>query len=168
MRASHCTPEQFEQHFREVLRQAAAGLFATVDPDVCEEERDDDPDCDCAGVVGFVGPCMSGMLCVAMGCDGLDDQVPADPDDWMGELANQLAGRVKNQLGRVGVTYTVGPPVTLRGRMLSFAEEDCLIRFAFRASPVTFVVHARLELTPPIEIVEPDEEPLEEGRLLFF
>lgn len=41
--------------------------------------------------------------------------------DWTGELANQLAGRVKNRLHVFGITFQIAPPVSLSGRGLALA-----------------------------------------------
>jgi CheY-specific phosphatase CheX len=41
--------------------------------------------------------------------------------DWTGELANQLAGRLKNRLHSFGISFQIAPPVSLSGRGLALA-----------------------------------------------
>ena len=46
---------------------------------------------------------------------GLCDLPDADPSDWLGELNNQLVGRMKNRLLRSSVNLQISPPVPVVG-----------------------------------------------------
>jgi CheY-specific phosphatase CheX len=46
----------------------------------------------------------------------LADSAPVNPTDWLGELSNQLVGRLKNKLSRYGLLPYLGTPVTISGR----------------------------------------------------
>lgn len=78
---------------------------------------------DLAGTIGFVCAEFSGSVLVATHADVLraTGQTNATPDslcDWVAELANQLLGRVKNQLLAYGVTLHVSTPIVVEGRAL--------------------------------------------------
>jgi CheY-specific phosphatase CheX len=165
------TPEEFQEQFVEVVREAAAALFSTVD-DRLRPVADPalSPDIDSAGVVGFVGPDIRGMFSVAMAGEEFESLSSEDHQDWVGELANQLAGRVKNRLGRMGITYDVAPPATLRGQALTVATRDTLIQITFRHPSAACIVQAVVKVERPLELAGEDDgqHRLEEGDLLLF
>jgi hypothetical protein len=74
---------------------------------------------------------------------GVDDGVlhasrprlDAMPRDWLGELANQLVGRMKNQLRRYGLELFVTAPAVLRGEHLPVARRDGRLQVSL-VSPV--------------------------------
>ncbi len=90
-----------------------------------------------AGVVGFSGPSFRGTLIMAAPFELIAATRPvrarAEPlarnvssdwilvRDWVGELANQVLGRIKNRLLTYGVTFEVSPPAALSGSALVFA-----------------------------------------------
>lgn len=43
-----------------------------------------------------------------------------NPTDWMGELANQLLGRMKNRLAEYGIDARMGMPVSVQGLQMGF------------------------------------------------
>lgn len=68
--------------------------------------------------IGFSSEALGGSLLLAVTNDLLLATSPA-PDanlaDWSGELANQLLGRLKNQLLKYGVVVNLALPVVLSG-----------------------------------------------------
>lgn len=168
---THYSQAEFEQYFTDVLVQSAEALLATVDSRL---ERDDapveTPAAESAGVVGFVGPDIRGMFSLALSGDDLGQPGPDLYEDWVAELTNQLAGRVKNQLGRVGIGYGVAPPVTLRGKELSIAAGEPRIHLTFSHAGALCSLVAVLEVARALELVEVEagQEPLGEGELMFL
>jgi hypothetical protein len=70
-----------------------------------------------SGVIGFVGTHLRGS-CLLAGTDApLEASCPAGGQlrDWVGELANQLVGRLKRKLLARGVTVAVTTPIVLSG-----------------------------------------------------
>jgi CheY-specific phosphatase CheX len=75
-----------------------------------------------AGVIGFTGPALRGTLLIATTNRTLERSNPAPtspPREWMAELANQLLGRIKNQLLTCEIEIHLTTPLVLRGQHLS-------------------------------------------------
>lgn len=143
------------------------------------------PDVHAAGIVDFAGPSMTGKLVLAGSFDFFAESRPsvarqrllrADSSadwilvrDWSMELANQLLGRIKNQLCATGVSVDARPPkavsghsllVTLRerrGMCQVFGGRDREVLVWFEASHLTAAASAG----PPVE-------PVAEGQVVFF
>lgn len=67
-------------------------------------------------VIGFGGDTVRGSSALIAGKSvirALAGDAAIDPNDWLGELNNQVVGRLKNQLTRRGVPTHVGTPVTI-------------------------------------------------------
>jgi hypothetical protein len=52
----------------------------------------------------------------------LAHSTPRNTADWLGELGNQLVGRLKNKLAAYGVLPQLGAPVTICGHHLGFSS----------------------------------------------
>lgn len=77
-----------------------------------------------AGVVGFAGRSLRGSLILAATVGPLDrshpsQRAPATRGDWIGELANQIAGHIKSGLLAYGVEIFVNLPAVMRGSHLA-------------------------------------------------
>jgi CheY-specific phosphatase CheX len=75
-----------------------------------------------AGIIGFTGPVLRGTLLIATTNTALERSNPAPTSptrEWMAELANQLLGRIKNQLLACEVEIHLTTPLVLRGQHLS-------------------------------------------------
>jgi CheY-specific phosphatase CheX len=74
-----------------------------------------------SGVMGFVGSDVRGTCLLAAPLAAVLATGPADarPRDWVGELANQLVGRLKLKLMARGVTIALTTPIVLSGMRLS-------------------------------------------------
>ncbi len=77
------------------------------------------------GTVGFVGDDARGALWweisreTARGMSGFDEELLVR--NWVGEMANQLLGRVKSQSLARGVAFRLGTPVVIAGTCLEIA-----------------------------------------------
>ena len=69
------------------------------------------------GVMGFIGEHVRGTCLLAAPMVTVLASAPdeARPRDWVGELANQLVGRLKSKLLAHGTTIALTTPVVLRG-----------------------------------------------------
>lgn len=77
-----------------------------------------------AGVVGFAGRSLRGSLILAATVGPLDRSHPlqraqATRGDWIGELANQIAGHIKSGLLAYGVEIFVNLPAVMKGTHLA-------------------------------------------------
>jgi hypothetical protein len=74
------------------------------------------------GIVGFSGQNIRGGLVLAGSREALGASNPVETAgirDWVAELANQLAGRIKSRLLAHDVELHIATPVVLRGEHLS-------------------------------------------------
>jgi len=93
--------------------------------------------------------------------------------DWLGELSNQLLGRVKRRLGTHGVTFSMGIPVLFKGERIALARSLDLtrsIQLTFETPEglieawLDFKTSPNIELSPePIQNEAPSE-----GEILLF
>src|SRR5215213_868851 len=74
-----------------------------------------------SGVMGFFGETLSGTCLLAAPAATVFASAPKDarPRDWVGELTNQLVGRLKSKLLARGVTIAMTTPVVLSGVRVS-------------------------------------------------
>jgi CheY-specific phosphatase CheX len=72
-------------------------------------------------VVGFAGREISGSLVLGASSEPLlrSNPTQAPQRDWIGELANQLLGRVKNKIARHGIEIYAVPPSVVSGEHLA-------------------------------------------------
>lgn len=83
----------------------------------------DDPDLASAGgelaaIIGLCDPQVSASISLTTSRHAAAQLVnpsPIDPCDWLGELSNQLAGRLKNRLITYGRTPMLSTPTTVCG-----------------------------------------------------
>ncbi len=69
------------------------------------------------GVIGFTGKGLRGRLILGSSTEPLEGSNPArtvPAREWLGELSNQLLGRIKNQLLLYRVELSVSTPLILR------------------------------------------------------
>ncbi|MEZ6117921.1 MAG: hypothetical protein R3C28_15300 [Pirellulaceae bacterium] len=90
--------------------------------------------------------------------------------DWFGELANQLAGRLKNKLATYGVLPQLGLPVTLECSEISVrSQNDDTRLWQVEMKNGRLVVLLRLEAFDHLEWIRTDETvTAEEGSLCLF
>ncbi|MEM6532527.1 MAG: chemotaxis protein CheX [Myxococcota bacterium] len=165
------TEEELRDHFHRELQHASEQLLGPLGFlfQGRSEESAKPEGVECAAALGFVGPNLRGTLFLATtgGSMGVSS---AMHDDWLGELANQLVGRVKNRLHKHGVDYTVSPPLVLRGTGIEAVTFGAEGHLRFRAEDgdcqISFIAKTRdLESMKPGDT---DEDVLEEGDLCLF
>lgn len=126
-----------------------------------------------AGVIGFTGKNMRGTLVLAPTRTMLERSHQGENcefRDWAGELANQLLGRIKNQLRRYGIDIEVTTPVIVKGQYLaSVPRIDRKALHSFAASPGNVSVWFDAELAPGVVLVlrEVPSGPREGEAVLF-
>jgi CheY-specific phosphatase CheX len=95
-----------------------------------------------AAVVGFSGENVRGTVGLTAPLTALSATHPSALageridarmlEDWLGELANQMMGRIKAQLRRRSVTVWMSTPIVLRGvSIVVTAYQDHVRRYAF-------------------------------------
>jgi hypothetical protein len=159
--------QEFETSLAELIR-----CYTESDPQVTPASIADITETT-AAIVGFGDEAFRGsvvLLGEAAIVASLADTPPANPVDWLGELGNQVVGRLKNKLLRYGVSPQMGTPVTLSGKSLDLG--------AVGAEPTAWQVQwstgslraiFALEVAEGLELVA-DENAVaaEEGSLSLF
>lgn len=134
-----------------------------------------------AAIIGFSGDLVRGsmglvvdplLLTHAHRCMMGEAPEESQMNDLLGELSNQLLGRIKTVLLRYQVEIYLSTPMVLRGISLSVCgnPEDGLLQTHFNSSYGPVGVWLDLHHEPGLEVeLQPEVETLvEEGELLFF
>jgi hypothetical protein len=110
--------DEFERSFKELI-----AAYAGQEPELIVGAAHDLGETT-AAIVGFGDVYFSGSAVLFgsnMVAERLAESMPSNPSDWLGELSNQLVGRLKNKLTKYGVLPTVGMPVTVQGTNLNLS-----------------------------------------------
>lgn len=126
--------------------------------------------------IGFSSPVLSGSLLMALPNSMVQRTLPtpdASLEDWSGELANQLLGRLKNQLLHYEVVVNLALPVVITGGDFRLpAKTRRLTRhFSFVSDAGRMCIRTEMELSPNAELVRQGGESqasFDEGELLLF
>lgn len=102
------------------------------------------------GVLGFTGTKMRGSLLLAGTPGPFQRSRPAQGTlhDWVGELANQLLGRLKVQLLEQGAEISLSTPVVLQGEHLAPLPRQLLVPIAFTTEDGMVLVWVDIETHP--------------------
>lgn len=128
-------------------------------------------------ILGFAGTDIAGSvaLCTSQAClDALAKLGQATlPEDWLGELSNQLAGRFKRRLAPHGATFGLGTPVILLGerlRLAARAKGEGALSVHLESSIGQVVVWLEIEFRNGFALAaQPtDDGTLIEGEALLF
>jgi len=127
-----------------------------------------------SGIIGFTSRHLRGAVVLATTQEPLEKTNPAtNPShrDWICELANQLLGRVKNQLLARGVEIFASTPIALRGEHLSPVLQQSLIAELFIAGGGVVCVWMDCEVDAGFELPVSghfEAAPVSEGETLLF
>jgi CheY-specific phosphatase CheX len=136
---------------------------------------------DISASIGFAGPAFRGALVListrrlvqfALPREIHDRESDEHVADWMGELANQLLGRVKNKLHGYGVSFAMGTPTVMLGMDLSRKDKHPGVRrqFAFRHAGDSLSVCLDAIASPNLTLLpdEPATSGIAEGEVALF
>lgn len=132
---------------------------------------------DITAIIGFAGTGTAGSLalCTSHSClSGLAKLGKTEmSEDWLGELSNQLLGRVKRRLAPHGVVFGLSTPVVISGEKLRLSASDqkkrtmsCCVESSLGRAEIWFEIEFRdgFVLTDQGE----DDGSLIEGEALLF
>ena len=173
--------EAITELFGNNLEVALAALFDHLGVSVTFEPPPERAKCDLACSIGFASPNLRGSL--TMTADRafviqsrpaeLRDSKPSEIEvsDWMGELGNQLLGRLKNRLIAYGVVIDLGTPAVLYGveiqRHMGRRPVACQ-RFVL-SDGGKLVVHLDADVSEDFQIIEDTgAEAMPEGEVALF
>jgi hypothetical protein len=123
-----------------------------------------------SGVMGFVGDSVRGSCLLTAPEAAVLAAGPrsAPVRDWIGELANQLVGRLKTKLMARGVTIALTTPVVLKGVRLSPLPRTDAEPRVFDSAAGRVLVWVEVEVTSAFEFGLDRELGAGEGDLLVF
>jgi hypothetical protein len=123
------------------------------------------------GVVGFSGPGISGMCLLAASNEPIKASNPTDGSlrDWIAELVNQLAGRLKHKLISRGAPVYVTTPIVLRGARIEPMPRKQLNPQTFSGAGGMLCLWVEVETAEGFALTrEAAEETAAEGDTLLF
>lgn len=133
---------------------------------------------DICGVVPFTGERLLGTVMLAATEKLLTRCHPQSvfSREWVGELTNQLIGRLKNTLSAQGAgTIYFGTPGVVRGAFIAGPEDDMggapiPLRFEADGEPVCVWLDGMMEreLFREVDASTEDDESLDEGEMMMF
>jgi hypothetical protein len=123
-----------------------------------------------SGIMGFVEEHLSGTCVLAAPRDAIMATAPggARPRDWVGELTNQLVGRLKSKLMAHGLTVAVSTPVVLAGIKLSPLPRGDAEPTVYSSPGGRVLIWLEVEVEPEFVWGKPEEGLPQEGDLLVF
>jgi CheY-specific phosphatase CheX len=128
-------------------------------------------------ILGFAGTDIAGSVALCTSHECLDELARLGhatlPEDWLGELSNQLAGRFKRRLAPHGASFGLSTPVILLGDRLRLAartKSDGALSAHLDSSIGQVVVWLEIEFRNGFALAaQPkDDGTLIEGEALLF
>jgi CheY-specific phosphatase CheX len=119
--------------------------------------------------VGFSGPALRGASILAASESPIAKSNPVDGSiaDWIAELANQLVGRIKNQLLLNGADVYATTPIVLPGDHIAPMRRVDITPLVFSADEGSVFVWIELETKPEFQLGMPCEV-INEGEAVLF
>lgn len=124
-------------------------------------------------IVGLGDEQLSASVAISSSLDSsqhLSSGALTDPRDWIGELSNQLAGRLKNRLGQFGVQPRLSTPTIVQGHEIRVSS-PAVSHFSLwvNAGEAVLLTHLTLEVDPNLQLEAGAAiETMEEGALELF
>lgn len=166
------TEVETQQLVENLAEEACLSLFDAYGVQLSRvEEASGSPADHClTGVIGFTGQGITGMCLVAASEEPLAASNPVGGAlrDWVAELSNQLAGRLKHKLLTHGVEVYITTPIVLRATRIEPLPRRKLQPRAFAARGGRVTLWVEVEISPEFTVSEAAELPVSEGETLFF
>jgi hypothetical protein len=125
-----------------------------------------------SGSMGFVGPRLRGTCLLASSEGPLIASCPAGgrPKDWIGELTNQLVGRLKTKLLARGVEVFLSTPIVLTGARIRPVPRGLLTPTVLACAEGHVLVWLEAESGQDLTLVSehPSPNPGSEGDIFIF
>lgn len=173
MDTTNSTSPETQELVATLATEACIGLFEaygmTVKP--AGAVRQDDDEIAMTGVIGFTGPGIWGMCLLKASEPPLRTSNPTDGSlrDWMAEVINQLAGRLKRQLVNRGAPVYITTPIVLRGARIEPSPRKHIKPAVFEAPGGVMHLWVEVETAPDFALQpETAEETVGEGEALLF
>jgi CheY-specific phosphatase CheX len=124
-----------------------------------------------SGVIGFVGPTLRGTCLLVGNRSPIELSSPQKEHtrDWVGELTNQLVGRLKRKFLGFGLEVALTTPVVLSGLHLRPMPRGTLSPRVFSTDSGSIMIWVEVEAEPGFEFGPAvSESTSAEGDVLMF
>lgn len=124
-----------------------------------------------SGIIGFTGQTITGMCLVDATEAPLAASNPTGGSlrDWVAELSNQLAGRLKHKLLAMGVEVYITTPIVLRATRIEPLPRTSMMPRIFHTDNGLVKLWVEVETSPDFQMVPgAAEEAVAEGETLLF
>lgn len=166
------TEAETQRLVENLAEEACLSLFDAYGVQLSRVEHASAPEADhcLTGIIGFTGQGITGMCLVAASEEPLAASNPAGGTlrDWVAELSNQLAGRLKHKLLTQGVEVYITTPIVLRATRIEPLPRRKLQPRAFTALGGRVALWVEVETSPEFTVSEAAEQPVAEGETLLF
>lgn len=157
----------FQYSLRDLIKN-----YAGEEPEITLDV-DDTIEASMTSIVGLSSPDVSASVALITSESAVASLSPyqdLEAADWLGELGNQLGGRLKNKMSCFGISPCLSTPTTVRGRFLhvtSIAAESFEVTARFMGQAA--IAQLTLNIDPEVELRESFEGcTLQEGTLELF
>lgn len=178
-------PEQLKKMTEESVLELVASTDGLMDYKMHSEQAHNDKDqspVEYASVLGFSGDLMKGSLVISCKKALLEKSHPnlamempvGEPEvlDWVGEIANQLLGRLKNKIAATGVKFSMSTPTTMCGKSMqvSIPKDGYALQQLYQGPHGDFVVHLLTVVDPSVnfELAGNKGQVAAEGGAILF
>jgi len=167
------SPKEIEtqQLVENLAEESCLSLFEAYGVQLQHSEHSNAPTSErsLTGIIGFTGQGITGMCLVTATEGPLHASNPAGGSlrDWVAELSNQLAGRLKHKLLALGAEVYITTPIVLKATRIEPLPRRTLMPRAFTAADGTVALWVEVEITPDFQLV-PGDPPIPEGETLLF
>lgn len=165
--------DQLAAHVSELTAGCCIELFAaygvTLSPSTADFIESDE--LLLSGVIGFVGPELRGTCLLVSNRLPIEISSPRKHHtrDWVGELTNQLVGRLKRKFLGFGLEVVLTTPVVLSGMHLRPIPRRELSPRVFSTDSGSIMVWVEVEADPKFEFGPAiSDQSSEEGDVLVF
>ena len=133
-----------------------------------------------AAVLGYTGEQAKGSIVVTTTRHVVDRSHPnhgmgmpvteADLVDWAGEMANQMLGRIKNQLVVRGVSFNMATPTAVLGKSIEIRppKDGYTVEVTVTGKVGTIAVHFLTVLGAAVDLNAPGQKVAGEGDSFLF
>lgn len=165
--------DQLAAHVSDLTAGCCMELFAAYGVSLSPTADDfiDSDEILLSGVIGFVGPELRGTCLLVANRSPIELSSPRKNTtrDWVGELTNQLVGRLKRKFLGFGLEVSLTTPVVLSGLHLRPIPRRELSPRVFRTEAGSIMVWVEVEAEPSFEFGPAvSDQSSEEGDVLMF
>lgn len=135
-----------------------------------------------ASVLGYSGDLMKGSLVISCHKKLLEKSHPniamempvGEPEilDWIGEIANQMLGRIKNKVASAGVKFSMSTPTTVCGRSMqvTIPKDGCAMKQLYQGPHGDLVIHllAVIDSSVSFDSAQNSNQVAAEGGAILF